>query len=135
MFHRPRHNSASLKRPLVQSSRFLRNYGTGCRQWSVREKRAVRRLQKQRGTAVSPRPKKGVSLPLFFVFSTEKQCLCGSCAVEVNTQLQVTKTVKITNKAGFHLRPMNQIVKVAETAQSDVTLVYKSCRADCKSSW
>ena len=30
---------------------------------------------------------------------------------------------------------MNQIVKVAETAQSDVTLVYKSCRADCKSSW
>ena len=55
--------------------------------------------------------------------------------MEVKTQLQVTKTVKITNKAGFHLRPMNQIVKVAETAQSDVTLIYKSCRADCKSSW
>lgn len=73
---------------------------------------------------------------LFLLFSKENKVIpVVVAAVEVKKQLQVTRTVKIANKAGFHLRPINQIVKIAENSQADVTLAFKSCRADCKSSW
>lgn len=46
---------------------------------------------------------------------------------------EVTKTLRVENKAGFHLRVASMISKAACAAKSEVTLANGSYRADCKS--
>lgn len=46
---------------------------------------------------------------------------------------QIIKTLRVENKAGFHLRVASMISKTASGAKSEVTLANGSYRADCKS--
>ena len=45
----------------------------------------------------------------------------------------ITKKVKITNKLGFHARPANNFVKMAQTFKSKIEIVKDTKRTDAKS--
>lgn len=46
---------------------------------------------------------------------------------------KISRTLLVTNKAGFHLRVASMISQTAMKYQSDVSLTKGSYRADCKS--
>ncbi len=47
--------------------------------------------------------------------------------------MKITKTVKVKNKAGFHLRVASMICKSVSDFKGNVFIIKGSYRADCKS--